>query len=220
MHKISFRNSIYFLLILSLLMACSSMPEQQVGRGPLPILGEKDTQVREENGQKYVDTLYHHIPSFSFWDQDSSVVTEHTFDGKIYIADFFFTSCPTICPVMTIQMHRLYEDLRDVNDVVLLSHSIDPQRDSVAHLKKYAAKTGSIDAQRWHFVTGDKDHIYEMAKAYFENAAASPDAPGGFIHSGYFYLVDKQKRIRGLYLGTDEKQVDRLMKDIRILRNE
>lgn len=198
-------------------MACKAGIDEQVTRGPLPILGEKQMVTNEQN---QVDTLYHTIPDFALFDQDSNVVTNETFEGKIYIADFFFTSCPTICPIMTIQMHRMYENLRDLDDVILLSHTIDPKRDSVKHLKQYAAKTGTIDADRWHFVTGEKDHIYEMALAYFENAAADPNAPGGFIHSGYFYLVDKQKRIRGLYLGTDSKQVDQLMKDIRVLRDE
>jgi protein SCO1/2 len=210
-------NKLLPILILSLFLGCKAGIDEQAVQGPLPILGEKDIIPNEQN---QVDTLYHTIPSFQFIDQDSSQVTNQTFEGKIYVADFFFTSCPTICPVMTIQMHRLYEDLRNIEDVALLSHSIDPQRDSVLHLRKYAAKMGTIDAKRWHFVTGDKDHIYEMAKAYFENAAADPNAPGGFIHSGYFYLIDKQKRIRGLYLGTDPKQVDQLMKDIRTLRNE
>lgn len=211
-----FPNKFVVLSFLILLAGCKPGIDERA-RGPLPILGEKEVVI---NDQGQTDTLYHTIPEFSFVDQDSNLVTNATFGGKIYVADFFFTSCPTICPEMTIQMHRMYEALAGIDDVVLLSHTIDPKRDSVARLKQYAAKTGTIAADRWHFVTGEKDHIYEMAKAYFENASADPNAPGGFVHSGYFYLVDKQKRIRGLYLGTDPQQVDQLLKDIRLLRNE
>lgn len=217
MQNNSLKNSLLLFILAGIVTACSPGISEETFRGKLPILGEKEIVTDSTN---QVDTIYHTIPPFQFWDQDSNVVDNATFENKIYIADFFFTSCPSICITMGIQMHRMYENLRNVDDVVLLSHSIDPERDSVARLKQYAAKMGSIDADRWHFVTGDKDHIYDMAKAYFENAAADPEAPGGYIHSGYFYLVDKQKRIRGLYLGTDEKQVDQLLKDIGILRNE
>jgi protein SCO1/2 len=214
------RNSLMILtgLFLAGMISCSEPQKQDQASGPLPILGVKDVQENAQSGG--VDTLYHTIPDFRFVDQDSNIVTQETFADQIYVADFFFTTCPTICPVMKRQMHRLYEKLEGTDDVRLLSHTIDPEHDTVAVLKAYADRLGGIDAARWHLVTGDRDSIYEQARYYFENASADPTAPGGFIHSGYFYLIDKQRRVRGLYLGTDPEQVDRLMVDIKALRNE
>ena len=185
---------------------------QKENQGKLPILGRQE--YKEVNGK--LDTIYHTVPSFEFVDQDSTVVTEATFEGKVYVADFFFGTCPTICPVMKQQMLRVYERFRDNPEFAILSHTIDPDHDTVAYLKDYSMRLGIEDNSVWHFVTGDKDAIYEIgsAKGYLVPVGEDEDAPGGFIHSGAFILVDKERRIRGFYDGTKAMEVDALMNDI------
>ncbi len=178
----------------------------------LPYLGRK-----EINGN---DTIYHTIANFRFVNQDSNFVTKETFDGQIYVADFFFTSCPTICPIMKTQMLRVYESYKDNGQVGILSHSIDPKHDTVAVLREFAGRLG-VESKKWHFVTGDKEEIYKIGQtSYMVSAVEDPSEPGGFIHSGAFILVDKKRRIRGIYDGTKEDQVDRLMTDMDILLKE
>lgn len=178
----------------------------------LPIFGE-----REFNGK---DTVYHTIAPFSFVDQDSAVITNATFEGKMYVADFFFTTCRTICPIMKTQMKRVYEATVTDPDVLILSHTIDPNYDTVELLHNYARML-DVRSDRWHFVTGEKDSIYKIAQtSYFVTAQEERAEPDGFIHSGAFLLIDKQQRIRGKYDGTKEADVNRLLKDIDKLRNE
>jgi protein SCO1 len=179
---------------------------------PLPIFGEREVV----NG----DTVYHKIAPFRFVNQDSQVVTNETFKGKIYVADFFFTSCRTICPIMKTQMHRVYDSIENDPDVLILSHTIDPAYDTVALLHDFADRLG-VKSSKWHFVTGDKDSIYNVAqKSYFSIAVEDKSEPDGFIHSGAFLLVDKEQRIRGKYDGTKEEEVNRLMADIQKLKAE
>jgi protein SCO1/2 len=186
--------------------ACSPNAES------LPILGE-----RYVNG---ADTVYHTIAPFQFVDQDSVAITNNTFNNKIYVADFFFTSCRTICPIMKTQMLRIYEATQAMPDVLLLSHSIDPEYDTVALLHSFAARLG-VESNRWHFVTGVKDSIYKIAQtSYFATAMEDKTEPDGFIHSGAFLLIDKLGRIRGKYDGTKEAEVNKLIADIKRLRGE
>jgi len=178
----------------------------------LPIFGE-----REVMGN---DTVYHHIAPFAFVDQDSSIITNDTFRDKIYVADFFFTTCKTICPIMKTQMLRVYEATSEMPDVLILSHTIDPEYDTVALLHDFAERLG-VDSDRWHFVTGVKDSIYKIAQtSYFATAMEDKTEPDGFIHSGAFLLIDKKQRIRGKYDGTREQDVNRLIADIKRLRRE
>ncbi len=178
----------------------------------LPILGERQFI----NG----DSVYHTIPDFKFIDQDSTEVTNQTYKNKIYVADFFFTTCPTICPIMKTQLLRVYEKFKDNPEVGILSHTIDPRHDSVAVLKAYAKRLG-VDGKFWHFVTGERDKIYEMGqKEYYVTAGEDSTAAGGIIHSGAFILVDKNRRVRGMYDGTKEKDVSRLIKDMGTLLKE
>ena len=166
------------------------------------------------------DTIYHTIKEFEFVNQDSTVVNLSTFEGKIFVSDFFFTSCPTICPIMKTQMLRVYEKIENYDDVAILSHSIDPEYDTVALLKDFSERLG-VSAPKWHFVTGDKQKIYEQGqRSYMVTAMEDKTAPGGLLHSGAFVLVDKEKRVRGFYDGTKPEEVDILMKDIDILRAE
>jgi len=178
----------------------------------LPIYGNRDF-----NGK---DSVFHTIASFSFVDQDSTTITNDTFKDKIYVADFFFTSCRTICPKMKTQMKRVYDETTDLADVKLLSHTIDPEYDTVALLHNFANLLG-VSSDRWHFVTGARDSIYNIAQAsYLSTAKEDNSEPDRFVHSGAFVLVDKQRRIRGVYDGTREADVDRLLKDIGKLRKE
>lgn len=178
----------------------------------LPIYGQ-----REWNGN---DTVYHTIAPFQFVDQDSMLITNATFNDKIYVADFFFTSCRTICPIMKKQMLRVYEKTKAMPDVLILSHTIDPEFDTVALLHEFAERLG-VESKYWHFVTGEKDSIYEIAQtSYFATAMEAKEEPDGFIHSGAFLLIDKKGRIRGKYDGTEEKDVDRLIVDIETLRKD
>ena len=199
---------LFTLLSISILIACT----QEKGSQELPIFGNV---VYEEN-----DTIYHTIADFQLIDQDSSVVTNDSYNGKIYVADFFFTSCPTICPKMKAQMLRVYEKFESNEQVGILSHTIDPTYDTVALLKDYADRLG-VKSDKWKFVTGDQDYIYDLAEdSYMSIADEDENAPGGYIHSGAFLLVDKERRIRGVYDGTVPEQVDVLMNDMEKLLKE
>jgi protein SCO1 len=196
------------LLAVCLLAACSGKRAEQ----PLPIFGE-----RTVDG---TDTLYHTIAPFRFVNQDSAVVTNETVAGKIYIADFFFTSCRTICPIMKTQLLRAYDSLKDDPEVLILSHTIDPEYDTVALLRDFAQRLG-VESSKWNFLTGAKDSIYKIAQtSYFATAMEDSNEPDGFIHSGAFLLIDKQQRIRGKYDGTVAEDVNKLLADIRKLKRE
>lgn len=178
----------------------------------LPIFGERTLN---ENG----DTIYHEIPQFSFIDQDSQRITNESMDGKMYIADFFFTSCPTICPKVKAQMLRIYQDFQSDTNVVLLSHTIDVKHDTIPKLRKYAAKLG-VSGPKWHFVTGDEAEIYAIADDYWSIALKNPDSPGGFDHSGRLLLVDDKRHMRAFCDGTDPESVDKFMERIKQLQEE
>jgi protein SCO1 len=189
------------------LYSCIEQKEQK-----LPVFGEKDI--------RGTDTIYHTIGNFSLVNQDSAVVTNETLRGKIYVADFFFTSCRTICPIMKTQMLRVYESIENDPEVLLVSHTIDPEYDTVALLHDYAERLG-VKSGKWHFLTGNKDSIYYLAQtSYFATAMEDETEPDGFIHSGAFLLLDKKGRIRGKYDGTKEADVNQLLKDIEILKKE
>ncbi|MCP2043971.1 SCO family protein [Pontibacter sp. HSC-36F09] len=190
--------------------SCSSPAEQA---GGLPYLGERQLVQREVNGQQVTDTVYHRIPDFAFINQDSQVVTSLTVQDKVYVTDFFFTTCPTICPKMKSQMLRIYEAFEDDPRVMLLSHTIDPKHDTVAVLRDYADRL-QVNSDKWQFVTGEKDSIYSIALQYMVSAMEDEEEPGGFVHSGAFVLVDQNRHVRGIYDGTDPAQVDRLLRDI------
>lgn len=181
----------------------------------LPILGNWHTEERTVEGKLVLDTVYHQIAPFKLVNQQGDTVTNADVNGKVYVADFFFTSCPTICPIMKTQMLRVYEKFREEPDFKILSHTIDPRYDTVALLKDYALRLGVEDAKTWNFLTGDQEHIFELGQtSYLTTAMEDKDEPGGFLHSGAFVLVDQRGRIRGVYDGTKETQVNRMMKDI------
>jgi protein SCO1/2 len=193
------------LLWVSLFWVACSNEQKQNGKDELPILGQE----KEVNGKM----MQHQIPDFAFLNQDSVLVTNETFKDKIYVADFFFTSCPTICPKVKKQMQRIYDNYSDNPSLLLLSHTIDVKRDTVGKLREFAENMG-VSSSRWHFVTGDHDKIYEIADDYFSIAIEDPNAPEGFDHSGRLLLIDENRHIRAFADGTDEKEVNRFMKDI------
>lgn len=162
----------------------------------------------------------HRIRDFQLINQNGDSITQRDFEDKIYIADFFFTRCQTICPIMAINMSELQNYYKDDNDLKFLSHSVTPVIDSVPVLKAYANKNKAMDG-KWEITTGEKAHIYELArKSYF---AVLDEGDGGeqdFIHTEQFVLVDKKKQIRGFYDGTDASEIERIIKDIEILKNE
>ncbi len=165
-------------------------------------------------------TVYPTIDSFTMRDQDSVVISSDSLKNKIHVASFIFLSCPTICPQMNAHMKQVQEKTKDMEDVILLSYTIDPKRDTIPALKAYADKIGA-KGNKWHFVYGDQGEVMRLAeKSYY--AIAHPDslAPGGFTHSGGLLLVDKEHHIRGVYDGTSDEETKRLLKDIDILRKE
>lgn len=206
----------HLLLVALLIISCSEVKNQF----ELPVYGQPKVVERSVDGQVTYDTISHTISDFTFVNQDSAVITNEHLDGNIYVADFFFTSCPTICPVMKTQLVRVYEKFREDPNVMLVSYTIDPEFDTVALLNDYASRLGA-SSEKWHFLTGDMDEIYELAESSYMVVADEDDqAPGGFIHSGAFILVDKERQVRGVYDGTEEVQVDILMKDIQWLLDQ
>ena len=162
---------------------------------------------------------YHTIADFSLTNQNGKTITQADYNGKIYIADFFFTTCPTICPIMTKNMAAIQAKIIDDPEVLLLSHSVTPQRDSVPQLKKYALEKGVIDT-KWNLVTGPKKDIYELArKSYLAVKTDGDGGPFDMIHTENFILVDKEKRIRGYYDGTKEEDIEKLLEDLEILKD-
>jgi protein SCO1/2 len=162
---------------------------------------------------------YHKIKDFSMKNQNGETITQEFYNDKIYVADFFFTTCPTICPIMTENMGYVQEKIKNDSDVLLLSFSVTPEIDTVEQLKKYSLEKNVIDS-KWNLVTGNKKDIYNLARTSYLVAKTNGD--GGkydMIHTENFVLVDKEKRIRGFYDGTNSKEMDQLLNDIKILKN-
>jgi protein SCO1 len=192
--------------------------------GALPYLGESDVEfTREKNGTSVVDTVYYTIPKFSFTNQDNKIVSHHEYENKIFVADFFFTTCPSICPILSSQMARLQTLTKKEgldHDVMFLSHTVDPEHDTPAVLKAYGDQLGA-DYSNWNFVTGRAEDIYDQAQdGYMLTAFPSDTAQGGFFHTDQVALIDRQMHIRGYYDGTSTKEIDQLFLDIKKLLHE
>lgn len=199
-------NKIVLIFLALILNSCSQKQEK------LPFLGNSTV-----NGS---DTIYPKIKDFKFLDQNSTVVSNKTFEGKIYIADFIFLSCPTICPKMNVEMKKVYNAYKDEPNVSFLSHTIDPENDTTQKLKEYSQLL-ELDENKWRFVNGDRDSIYKIAtESYFTTAYPDAKEPGGYVHGGGLLLVDKNGHIRGVYDGTDLLETKRLIDDIAILLKE
>jgi protein SCO1/2 len=201
-------KKLLLLPLIALAISCGTPSEKTSEVAELPILGERYVDDNQ-------DTVYHSIADFAFVNQVGDTIRKEDMAGKIYVADFFFTTCPTICPVMKKEMLRVYEQFKGEPNFRILSHSIDPTHDTQAVLKDYAEKLGVPDAATWNFLTGDQEKIFEIGQtSYMTTTMADELEPGGFLHSGAFLLVDQQGRIRGVYDGTKTEQVDRLLADI------
>jgi len=197
----------YFLFLISFfLLTCYSTDQH------LPFLGQP-TIVQG-------DTLFPRVKPFRLINQDSHTINLDSLKGKIFISNFIFLSCPTICPRMTEEMKKVYGEFRNQPSVILLSHTIDPDHDHVERLKLYAENL-EISSKKWHFLTGLKDSIYQLAtSSYYVSAYLDSSEPGGIVHNGALILVDKNKYLRGVYDGTNPKETKRLINDIYILLKE
>ena len=187
---------------------------------PLPIY--QPSRVSEELVDSTIQhkSKYHKIADFSLINQNGDTITQEFYKDKIYVADFFFTTCQTICPIMTDHMKDIQQKLKDDSDVLLLSYSVTPEIDSVAQLKRYALEKGVMDS-KWNLVTGDKKQIYELArKSYLAVKTDGDGGPYDMIHTENFMLIDKKNQIRGFYDGTNEEDIERLLNDIEVLKEE
>jgi protein SCO1 len=179
----------------------------------LPYYGPK-------NALKINDTLYHQVSAFTFTDQYGHVVTEEAVRDKIYVTEFFFTTCHSICPIMNENMKRVYASLENKDEVLILSHTVDPETDSVSVMKAYADRHG-VNNRKWLFLTGSKQQLYAIARTgYLLDANEGNGGEEDFIHTQNFALIDKDRHVRGYYDGTDSVEVVRLLGDIELLRQE
>ena len=176
-----------------------------------------------EVNEKLVDSSiihvakYHKISDFKLTNQNGKEITQANYKDKIYVADFFFTTCQDICPVMTKNMYQLQEELKNDNQILLLSHTVIPEVDTVEQLKKYAIEN-NVDDSKWNLVTGDKKQIYELARKSYLAVEDSNYSQYDMIHTENFMLIDKERQIRGFYDGTNSEDINRLLKDIEILK--
>ncbi|MES2652654.1 MAG: SCO family protein [Bacteroidota bacterium] len=206
-------NIFKILVILTVLISFAGCSNEK----KLPIYGDREAKMNKDG---VVDTIYQTIPAFGFLNQDSVMVTQDTFKDKVYIADFFFTSCSTICPIMHRNLKTIFDQYKDNSDVMFLSHTIDFKYDKPSVLKKYVQKLG-VDGKKWQFVWGSKEDIYTIAeKSYLTVVEEDNTAPDGYIHQGWLVLIDKEKRMRGAYDGTKTEQVEQLKKDVEVLLAE
>ena len=210
------KKVLLFVLAAIAIQSCTGKSDQK-----LPILGNREPIERIVDGKTVVDTIYQTIQPFSYLNQDSVAISDKDFDGKIYVADFFFTSCNSICPVMHRNMLNVYKKFKDNPKVKFLSHSIDIKYDLPSRLKTYATKLG-IEGNQWEFVHGSRDSIFDIsARNYLVSAFEDSSNPQGLVHQGWFILVDTKKQIRGAYDGTREDQVKQLMEDMdKLLKEE
>lgn len=202
--------------IMASLFSCSGNTDEtvkiEIKVEPLPYLGQHDM---DETG-----TIYHTVPPYELLAHDSSIFTNDIVAGKIHVVNFFFTSCPAICPAMIEQMKRLQGKTNDIEELVFLSHTVDPVRDTIPKLRAYIAER-NIDTHNWFFLYGEKEYVYELGMdGYILNAMEDEKAEGGFLHSEHFALIDREGHVRGLYVGTETEQVDLLEQDIRKLIKE
>ena len=210
--KIMKYNALIILILA--IVSCKEHKTDSVGSVKLPYFNTADFTPEWE-----IKT--HKIPNFAFVNQNGELVTNATYKGKIYVADFFFTSCPGICPKLAKSMASLQDAYKNDDDIMLLSHTVMPWKDSVPVLNEYA-KTNLVNDQKWHLVTGDKDALYDIARTgYFADEDFNETKDDSqFIHTENFILVDKEGYIRGVYNGTIPFDLKRLQRHIAMLKEE
>ena len=213
---------VYSLIIGTILLGCKEDGNEKSSRVEnLPYYNEASFTPHWLGFEDQILDNYHRIPDFSLINQDGDTVTAKTFENKIYITDFFFTSCPGICPKMMSNMSLLQEEFKDDDEVLLLSHSVSPDHDTVEVLKNYAESKG-IQSNKWHLVTGDKELIYTLGRqSYFvEEDLGITNPEYDFLHTENFVLIDKNKHIRGIYNGLKTNSIQQLIADIKTLKKE
>ena len=209
MYKI---NLIYIFIFL--FISCNQDSNKQ-----LPIYNPVDFNPKLVDKSVRNITENHTVSDFNLINQNGTIITSKDYENKIYVVDFFFTSCPSICPIMTNNMLKIQDEFINNDDIMLLSMSVTPEIDNVEVLKEYAIEKGVIDS-KWNITTGQKKHIYELArKSYFAVVEQGDGGLQDFIHTPNFILVDNKKQIRGIYDGTEENQISRLIRDINVLVN-
>jgi len=207
-----------YIILLSFVALCI-VSCNQTSQKQLPVYNPSDFNPELVDRSLLNTSENHTVADFKLINQNGKTITQEDYKNKIYVVDFFFTSCPTICPIMTDNMGKLQKKFIDNSEIMFLSLSVTPKIDSVAVLRKYADDKGVIDA-KWNITTGDKKHIYELArKSYFAVVEQGDGGLQDFIHTPNFILVDKKKQIRGVYDGTDDSEILRLIDDIKILSN-
>jgi protein SCO1/2 len=209
-----FKKIIAVAILVISIVACNN-------KKTLPILGPREAQItKDKNGNQVIDTVYKTIPNWQFYNQDSVLINQDEFKGKVYVADFFFTSCSTICPTMHRNLKTIYNDFATNPEVGFLSHTIDFKYDLPSKLKTYANKLG-VDTKKWQFVWGTKDTVYPLAeKDYLVAVEEDSTATDGYIHQGWLILIDKERRLRGAYDGTKTEEVAKLKSDLKTLLDE
>lgn len=219
------KNKFFLLcsLTCAILFSCGEKEENKSQRDNtgLPYIGQHDVVYQTTQEHEAGDTLFHKVPSFNYLTQDSTILSSEDIKGKVWIAKFFFTHCPTICPPMTSAMKQVNNALSDYkDDIVFLSFSIDPDRDDPRRLRKYIERH-DIEAKNWYFLTGNEEATHRLGVQGFQILAqADINAPGGFAHSPNFVLVDEQGHIRGVYDGLDTKRRGQLITDAKKLLND
>lgn len=206
--------SINLFLIAFLFFSCSD--HKEIGR-VLPIIGERDVDYKMIDGKEVADTIYHTVPSFKYLNQDSVWLNSKSIEDKFWVVNFFFTSCPTICPPMMTNMGYIHSKTEDLSDhLEFISFSIDPTIDTPSHLKEYI-KTRGFSTENWNFLSGSEKETHLIAKEFFNGAERNDEAEGGFGHTDYIILVDTHGYVRGIYKGTEQEQMDLLNDDVRKL---
>lgn len=209
-----FWSSFLILSIIIISIMYSIMKPKRV----LPIYQPSQVNVEMVDSTIQYKKKYHTIANFSLTNQNGKTITQDDYKDKIYVADFFFTTCQTICPIMTKNMSDIQKKIINDNDIMLLSHTVTPEIDTVAQLKRYAVEKG-VDDSKWNLVTGDKKQIYELArKSYLAVKDNGDGGPFDMIHTENFILIDKKRQIRGFYDGTNPNDIDKLIEDINILK--
>lgn len=219
-----YKSLLYFSFIF-LLFSCSTnkvkQDENNLKKESLPFFNTPDWTPEWIEQDSIAYQSIHHIPAFKFIDQEGDTISNKTVAGKIYIANFFFTTCRGICPKMTTNMYLLQEAFKQDTNILFLSHSVTPDTDSVRVLKKYAIEN-KVNSKQWHLLTGSTKNIYDLAKKqYFAGDTVGFYQTGNeFLHTENFILLDKQQRIRGVYNGTLLVEIERIKEDINILKQE
>lgn len=215
-------NNIFYVLIFFMISCKPNQKKEESSRvDSLPYFNEASFTPKWISPESKELESFHKIPDFELVNQNGEKITQKTFENKIYVADFFFTTCPGICPRMTSNMHIIQEEFKNNLDVLLLSHSVTPEIDSVSKLKEYALEK-NIDDSKWHLVTGKRKQIYDLGRQFYfvEENLGEPLGVDDFLHTENFVLIDKEKHIRGIYNGLNRASIAQLIIDIKALQKE